>query len=119
MAQKFTSVDEYIATFTGETHSRLKEIRRTIQKAFPKATETIHYNIPAYREKDMWIAYFSGYAKHVSLALGGPIAHIVKQHASELKPYKTSASAIQFQHNEALPAELIVKLIQFRITQKM
>lgn len=119
MAQKFTSVDEYIASFTGETQSRLKEIRRTIQKSFPKAIETIHYNIPAYQQEDMWVAYFSGYAKHVSLALGGPIAGIVKRHANELKSYKTSASAIQFQHTEPLPAELIVKLIEFRTTLKM
>lgn len=117
MAHKFTSVDEYIESFAGDTKDRLIEIRRVIQKVLPKAEETIHYNIPAYRPAEQWAAYFSGYAKHVSLALGGPIGHIVKEHAKELAPYKTSASAIQFQHTEPLPADLIKKLIKFRLAQ--
>ena len=117
MGRKFTSVDEYVESFTGDTKDRLVEIRRVIQKVLPKAEETISYNIPAYKEQDQWAAYFSGYAKHVSLALGGPIGHIVKKFEKELAPYKTSVSAIQFQHNEPLPADLIKKLIKFRMTQ--
>ena len=117
MGHKFTSVDEYVDSFTGETKDRLVEMRRIIQKVLPKAEEKISYNIPAYKHEDQWMAYFSGYAKHVSLALGGRIDHIVKKFEKELAPYKTSASAIQFQHKEPLPADLIKKLIKFRLTQ--
>lgn len=117
MGHKFTSVDEYVESFTGDTKDRLLEIRQVIRQVLPKAEETISYNIPAYKERDQWVAYFSGYAKHVSLALGGRIDHIVKKFAKELEPYKTSASAIQFQHKEPLPATLIKKLIKFRLTQ--
>jgi uncharacterized protein YdhG (YjbR/CyaY superfamily) len=117
MGHKFTSVDEYIESFTGDVKDRLIEIRHIIQSVLPKADEGISYNIPAYKQDGQWVAYFSGYAKHVSLALGGPIGHIVEKFAKELAPYKTSTAAIQFQNHEPLPGGLIKKLIKFRLTQ--
>lgn len=114
MATKFTSVDDYLASFDGVTRTRLDEFRTIVREVLPTATETLHYNIPAYNIDGKWPAYFSGYAKHISLALGGPIGHIVEKFADELAPYKSSFSAIQFPHDKPLPKELIQKLISYR-----
>ena len=46
---KFSNVDQYIATFPGEVQVMLQKLRETIQKAAPKATEIISYNMPAYK----------------------------------------------------------------------
>jgi uncharacterized protein YdhG (YjbR/CyaY superfamily) len=117
MANKFHSIEDYIASFNGATKERLIEMRRTIQQTIPKATEGLHYNIPAYNLDGVWVAYFSGFSKHVSLALGGPLTAIVEEFSEDLKPYKTSTSAIQFQNSQPFPSALVKKLLKFRIAR--
>jgi uncharacterized protein YdhG (YjbR/CyaY superfamily) len=114
MAEKFTSVDHYLTAFEGETLSRLNELRDVVSEVFPDAVEGISYNIPAYRYNNTWAVYFSGYAKHVSITFGGPLGEIGEVFAEELKPYKTSVSAIQFPHSQPLPTNLITTLIKHR-----
>jgi uncharacterized protein YdhG (YjbR/CyaY superfamily) len=114
MATKFSTVDEYIDTFDGETKARLLEIRELVRRVLPEAEEGISYNIPAYKYNGVWAVYFSGYAKHLSVALGGPLGTVAEVFASELKPYKTSVSAIQFPHKTAMPHDLLQRIIEHR-----
>ena len=43
-----SNIDEYIAGFSGEVRERLEKLRKVIQKAAPKAGETISYAIPTF-----------------------------------------------------------------------
>lgn len=45
-AEKFKTVEEYIASQTIDKRAKLKEVRATIKKAAPGAEEVISYNIP-------------------------------------------------------------------------
>ena len=49
-AQKNTpeTMDQYIAGFPKDVQKILEEIRRTIKKAAPDATETIKYKMPTF-----------------------------------------------------------------------
>jgi uncharacterized protein YdhG (YjbR/CyaY superfamily) len=114
MAEKFTSVGQYLGAFEGETLSRLNQLRDLVNEVLPEAVEGISYNIPAYRYRDAWAVYFSGYAKNISITFGGPLGEIGEVFAEELKPYKTSVSAIQFPHSQPLPTDLITTLIKHR-----
>jgi uncharacterized protein YdhG (YjbR/CyaY superfamily) len=114
MAEKFTSVDEYIGTFSGETRERLTAMRDLVRQVLPDAEEGISYNIPAYRLNSVWVVYFSGFAKHLSVALGGPLGEVAEVFAEELKPLKTSVAAIQFPHNKPLPTDLITRILEHR-----
>jgi uncharacterized protein YdhG (YjbR/CyaY superfamily) len=111
---KFSTVDEYIESFDGETKGRLIELRALVQRVLPDAEEGISYNIPAYRYNGVWVVYFSGYLKHLSLALGGPLGTVADVFASELALYKTSVSAIQFPHKTPLPHDLVQRIIEHR-----
>jgi uncharacterized protein YdhG (YjbR/CyaY superfamily) len=114
VATAFASFDDYIDSFSGVTKERLVELRSIAGSVLPAAEEGISYNTAAYRHDGAWVAYISGFAKHVSLALGGRIDALAAVFAEELSPYKVSASAIQFRHNEPLPHDLIRRIIEHR-----
>lgn len=107
---RFETVDEYLDFFPMETQKLLKEIRETIKKNAPEATEKISYNIPAYFHHGILI-YFAGYKNHVSIypaPRNEPIFEI------ELKAYKGGKGTIQFPLNKPLPIGLIERIILFK-----
>jgi uncharacterized protein YdhG (YjbR/CyaY superfamily) len=63
---KFTTVDEYIASFPSEARPKLQQLRKTILKAAPKAEESISYNMPTYKQNGR-LVYFAGYKSHIGL----------------------------------------------------
>jgi uncharacterized protein YdhG (YjbR/CyaY superfamily) len=114
MGNKFTSVDQYIESFSGVTQARLQEMRALVLGVLPEAAEGISYNVPALRYNGAWVVYYSGFAKHTSFALGGRLDAVLVEFADALTPYKTSVSAIQFPYTDPLPGDLITRLVQFR-----
>ena len=46
---RFTSVEEYIASFEPSVQKKLKELHRFISSVIPYAEPVISYNMPAYK----------------------------------------------------------------------
>ena len=46
--EKYTTVDEYLANFSGETRKKLDTIRKTVREVAPEAGEKIGYGIPTF-----------------------------------------------------------------------
>jgi uncharacterized protein YdhG (YjbR/CyaY superfamily) len=63
----FQSIDEYIETFPKQVQGKLKDVRRAIRKAIPKAEEAISYQIPTFKVNGKYIVYFAGYKNHISV----------------------------------------------------
>src|SRR3989344_5911141 len=89
--KKAKNVDAYIAGAPREVRSKLRELRKAIKTAAPKAAEKISYRMPYYGYKGR-LAYFA--------------------YAKELTRYKTATATIHFPLNEKLPIPLIKKLIR-------
>lgn len=70
---KYATIEEYIANFPGDVQPVLEKIRSTIQKAAPKAEETISYQIPAFKLNGRILVYFAAFKNHVSLPQRGRI----------------------------------------------
>lgn len=105
--QKYETVDEYLANFSGETRDKLEEIRKTIKSVVPdEAIEKISYGIPTiYLNGNL--VHFAGYKTHIGFYPGSvPIAEFAK----ELSGYKTSKGTVQFPLDKPLPLELITKI---------
>jgi uncharacterized protein YdhG (YjbR/CyaY superfamily) len=108
------SIDEYIAGFPPETRKALEEMRAIIRSVAPDATERISYALPTFDLNGQPLAYFAGWKKHISFypaPSDGPEWH------EALKPYKTSKATVQFPLGQALPADLIRRLVELRIQQ--
>lgn len=101
--EKFTTIDEYIATFPESTQEVLEKIRKTIAKALPDGTETISYNIPCFKQNGTYVIYFAGYAKHVSVY---PL-HMLEGSLSEINKYMAGKSTAKFPLSEEIPYDLI------------
>ena len=104
------NIDEYIANFPKNVQEILQEIRTTISKALPNATEVISYKMPAFKQHKILI-YFAAYKNHIGLY---PTSSGIKAFEKEFTNYKWSKGAVQFPINEKMPLKLIEKIAKFR-----
>ncbi len=111
MGKKFSSVDEYMGTFSGETRARLEVLRAKILEIIPNATERISYNIPGYFVDGTMIVYFSGYANHVSLY---PLHLIDPKDAGKFSAYASGKATLKLPHSKPLPVGLIETFVRLR-----
>ncbi len=110
---KPTDIDDYIAGFPPKVQKLLEQVRGTIQKAAPKAHETISYGMPTFKQ-DGILVHFAAYTNHIGFyAL--PSGNTAFQ--EELSAYKTGKGSIQFPLDKPLPLHLITKIVQFRVAE--
>ena len=114
MASKPKTIDEYLAAISEDKRAALAKLRRTIRAAAPKAEECISYQLAAFRQNGMLVA-FGATANHCAFYLMSSTT--VAAHQDELKDYDTSKGTIRFQPNAPLPAALVRKLVKARIAE--
>ena len=110
---KFTTIEEYFASFPPATRKKLKELRATIKKVAPEAEEMISYNMPAFKLLGV-LVYFAGYKNHIGFY---PTGSGIKAFTKELSGYKTSKGTVQFPLEENLPLALITRMVKFRVKE--
>lgn len=113
MAQtkKYKTIDEYINDFPEEIRKILNDIRAAIQKIAPQASETISYNMPAFKTTKV-LVYFAAYKNHIGFYALPSGNHSFQK---ELSNYKTGKGSVQFPLNQEIPIELIKKIVAFRV----
>ena len=106
-------VDAYIATAPKPVQPMLRQLRRVIRAAAPRADERISYGIPCYEQHGR-VVYFAGYKGHVGLYIVG---RAKKAYAKELKKYVTSKSTVRFPIGDPLPVTLIRNVVKARVKE--
>jgi len=107
------NVNEYISGFPPEVREKLEEIRAIIRKAAPEAKEVISYSMPAVRQNGI-LVYYAAYTGHIGFY---PTASGIENFKSEFSEYKSSKGAVQFPLNKPLPADLITRIVKFRLKE--
>lgn len=108
------NVDEYFARVPEPAHSALKKMRAAIRSALPaQATETISYQIPAFKH-DGIVVWYAAFSDHCSLF---PTAAVIEAFKSELERFTTSKGTIQFPIDKPLPLALVRKIVKARLAQ--
>jgi uncharacterized protein YdhG (YjbR/CyaY superfamily) len=107
--QKFTSIDEYIASFPDERQPILQELRVTIQIAAPDADEKISYNMPTFTLRGRLI-YFAGWKNHI--AVYGTPSETLDSLKDEVSLYRTEKGALIFPFDKPIPLDLISKIVE-------
>ena len=67
MADKVTTVDEYVAALAPGTREVVEHLREVVHDAVPGLGERISYGIPTFTLDDRYVVYLAGWAHHVSL----------------------------------------------------
>jgi uncharacterized protein YdhG (YjbR/CyaY superfamily) len=107
------SIDEYISWFPINVQQKLEEMRALIHETAPKANEKISYQMPAFDQNGI-LVYFATFSKHIGFY---PTSSGITAFESELGGYKHSKGAIQFPLDKPLPADLIRRIVQFRLEE--
>lgn len=113
MKTDFKTVDEYIATFPKGIQTILENLRKLVLKNAPEAIESISYGMPAYKTHGKPLVYFAALKNHIGF-YATPTGH--SKFASALSKYKQGKGSVQFPFN-AVPFDLIEKIIQFRVKE--
>jgi uncharacterized protein YdhG (YjbR/CyaY superfamily) len=114
MANRSTAenIDAYIAAFPPETRHVLEEVRALVRAIAPDAVETMSYAIPTFDLNGKHLVHFAGYDKHIGFY---PTGRGIAAFKAELAPYKWSAGSVQFPLSDPLPANLIRRMVEFRL----
>jgi uncharacterized protein YdhG (YjbR/CyaY superfamily) len=104
MAQKFATIDEYIATFPENVQEILEEVRRTIHAAVPGADETISYHMPTIAVDGKSVVTFAGWKKHIALY---PAPSGDADYERDIAKYRTETATLNFPLKDPIPYPLI------------
>ncbi len=105
------AVDAYIAAAPEAVQPMLREVRKAIRSAAPKAEEKLSYRMPYYAYHGRLI-YFAAHKTHVGMY---PIIGREKDlYAKELKPYMAAKATLQFRIGQPVPIELVKKVVKAR-----
>jgi uncharacterized protein YdhG (YjbR/CyaY superfamily) len=108
------SIDEYVEGFPRETRQVLQELRALIGAAAPEAVEKVSYAIPTLDLNGHHLVHFAGYKNHVGFY---PTGSGIEAFSKELEPYKSGKGSVQFPLGQPLPAELIRRIVEFRVKE--
>ena len=111
--EKSSTIDAYIASFPEDVQALLQQVRATIQKAAPEATETINYGIPTFKLHGN-LVHFAAFKAHIGF-YPAPTGLAAFQEA--LAPYKQGKGSVQFPFSQPLPLDLIVQIVHYRVEE--
>jgi uncharacterized protein YdhG (YjbR/CyaY superfamily) len=110
-----SSVEEYLAALPEESRAALEELRETIKAAAPGATETISYQMPAFRDQGRLLVTYAAFKDHCSLF---PLSmSAIEACGEELKRYISGKGTIRFTTDEPLPPALVKRIVEERIAE--
>jgi uncharacterized protein YdhG (YjbR/CyaY superfamily) len=115
MGTRYKTIDEYIKSFPDDIQIILKKIRETIRKAAPEATETISYQMPAFKLNGN-LVWFAAFKNHIGFY---PIPSGIEAFKEEVSPYATGKGTLQFPLDKPIPYDLIEKIVTFRAKENL
>jgi uncharacterized protein YdhG (YjbR/CyaY superfamily) len=109
------NIDEYIANFPAEIQKILQEIRLTIQKVAPEASEKISYAMPTFVLEGN-LVHFAAFKNHIGFY---PTPSGTTKFQQEILKYKHAKGSIQFPLEQPMPFDLIVQIVKFRVEENL
>ena len=111
----YKDIDDYISHFPKDVQARMEQVRATIHKAAPGATESISYQMPTFNLHG-YLVYFGAWQNHIGLY---PMPSGMKEFEKELSRYASGKGSVQFPNDEPLPLSLITKIVKFRLKENL
>lgn len=115
MMKAAKNIDEYIAGFPKDIQQMLQDMRKTIQKAAPKAEEAIKYAMPTFVLQGN-VVHFAAYKNHIGFY---PAPSGIEAFKKELSKYDGAKGTIRFPLDKKLPLKLIGDIVKFRVAMNL
>jgi uncharacterized protein YdhG (YjbR/CyaY superfamily) len=107
-------IDDYLRGYPKHVQPLLSQMRLTVKKAAPQATEKISYGIPTFA-LDGNLVHFAAFKNHIGFY---PTASVITAFSNELSSYKCWKGTVQFPLDEPLPLTLVSRMVKFRVKEK-
>lgn len=111
----FSSVEEYIASYSGEIRLRMETLRKMILDCSPEITEKISWGMATFVLHGN-LVHFSGEKKHLGFH---PSPSAIEAFQDRLQNYKYSKGTIRFPYDQPMPFELLREIVMFRVQEQM
>jgi len=108
--------EEYFRSFPKPTRMLLDQMRETVKKAAPGATEDMKYGLPTLVVHGKNLLHYGAYAHHIGFY---PTPSVLLAFSKEIGRYKHSKGAVQFPLDEPLPLDLVFRMATFRMKEHM
>ena len=108
-----TTIDEYIRGCPRDVQKKLSDLRATIRKAAPEATEKISYGMPTFFHHRN-LVHFAAFKNHIGFY---PAPSGITAFEDEMAPWFTSKGTLQFPLDEPLPLKLVARIVKFRVAE--
>jgi len=111
-----SSVSDYITAQPPAARRSLRQVRATIRKALPGATEGISYQIPVYKLDGRMVLFFAGFAHHYSIYPAS--VRLVRSLGRDLGG-RLRNKTIRFALDAKVPTRLIARIARLRAAEVM
>jgi uncharacterized protein YdhG (YjbR/CyaY superfamily) len=111
-----TSAESYLAALPVAARAALEGLRQAIRDAAPGATETISYQLPAFRDEEgRSLVAYGAFKHHYSLF---PMStKVLDDLGDEIRPFRSGKGTLRFEFGAPLPAPLVGKIVRARIAE--
>jgi uncharacterized protein YdhG (YjbR/CyaY superfamily) len=111
----YTNIDEYIRLYPSEIQDLMHVLRSVIHEEAPDAVERIAYGMPTFAQHGN-ICHFAAFKKHIGFFPG---ANGIAMFLNEMTGFKTSKGTIQFPYDQAMPLDLVRRIVRFRVAENI
>lgn len=110
------NVDDYLTSLTDAQRVAVPALRETIAAAAPMTTESIAYQMPAFRSHGgRFLVSFAAYRKHSSLFPASEA--VVTALGDELTSYLAGKGTIRFPADRPIPIATVRRIIEVRVVE--
>jgi uncharacterized protein YdhG (YjbR/CyaY superfamily) len=102
----YPDVDAYLNAASPTARPVLQAVREAVARALPHATETIAYQMPAFRTERCFF-YFGAFKKHLGIY---PPLHDDAELVALTQPFRGPKGNLSFPYDEPIPYELITRV---------
>lgn len=110
----FSSVDEYISSYSGDVRLRMEKLRKIILECSSDITEKISWGMATFVLNGN-LVHFSGEKKHMGFH---PAPSAIEAFKDRLGDYKYSKGTIQLPYNKPMPYDLLREITMFRVQEQ-
>ncbi|MBP1966450.1 iron chaperone [Paenibacillus aceris] len=111
----FSSIDEYISTFSPEVQEILQKLREVIKESAPDAKEKISYAMPTFEQHGN-LVHFAAFKNHIGFY---PAPDGINEFQDEVAEYHSSKGTLQFPLGKPIPYELIGRIVKYRVARNL
>jgi uncharacterized protein YdhG (YjbR/CyaY superfamily) len=108
-------VEAYLDALPAESRTILSQLRATIRATAPDATESIAYDMPAFRLGGRFLVSYAAFKRHFSLFPASD--RVVSELGDEIAPYVFGSGTLRFTHDRPLSSDLARRIVEIRLRE--